>query len=161
MPGRLALDHRQNLQRLRSLGVVFVGSSEQDTAIAIKNKRRRNRQLPTRVAVHEGQIDEGASVKPLLFVGDAIHQSELACQLVARIDQQRKGKLVLVTHEEGLLLRLRRDGNQRSSRALNLGGNVIHGFHLPHAEWTPAPADEYENQPSFAQKISGRNGYAD
>ncbi len=64
---------------------------------------------------------------------------------------------MLIVHEVGLLLGLRRNRNQRSSSRLNLRGNIVHRFHLTYAEWTPASSNEADYKPASCEQIGGRN----
>ncbi len=63
-------------------------------------------------------------------------------------------------HEERLLDRLGRNGNQLRSSLLDLRQDEVHGFHLPHAERAPPSANEAQHQPSLREQIGGRDDLA-
>ncbi len=111
-------------------------------------------------AIDKRKIDEGRAVELLLLVGNFVDESELAGEFIVRVDEHGESELVLVVHEESLLLGLRRDGDDRGVSRNNLRGNVVHRLHLADAERTPASANEAENQAAFAEKIGGRNALA-
>src|SRR5215471_837326 len=64
---------------------------------------------------------------------------------------------MLIMHEKRLFHRLRRDGDQRSPRLLDLGPDQVHRFHLPYAEWTPPPTNEANHQPPAVEQIRRAN----
>src|SRR5580698_11169276 len=101
-----AVENVQNLERFRSLRVIFVGRSEKNRSIAIDYIARGDGQLPAVLAVHKRQIHKGTAVERLLLVGDAIDQTKLTRDIVVCIHQHGKDELVLVAHEKGLLLGL-------------------------------------------------------
>src|ERR1700728_679354 len=147
-------------RRFRTLRVIFVVRCEQDRAIAVDDVGRGNRQLPTVIAMLEGQVDERAFVECPLFIGYTVGKPELPRHIVAAIGEQREAKLVLITHEEGLLHGLRRNCRERSANPLNLWRDEVHRLHLTHAERTPAAADEAEYEAAFCEQIGGRDGLA-
>src|SRR6266404_8478144 len=77
----------QDLRRFWPLRVVFVRGGEEDRAIPIDHIRRWDRQFPTVVSVDEGKVDERAAVDTLLLFRDAVHQPELAGDIVVCIHQ--------------------------------------------------------------------------
>ncbi len=70
--------------------------------------------------------------------------------LLPGIRKQWKAQLVLIVHEERLLHRLRRNGDERRTASLlDLRHDEVHGFHLADAEWTPPAANEAEHEASI------------
>ena len=90
----------QNAARFRPLRVIFIRGSVKYSTVVIEDVGRRNRQLPTVVAIDEREIDEGALVDLFLFIGHAICQTELACNMIPGIREKRESQLVLIAHEE-------------------------------------------------------------
>src|ERR1700720_2598817 len=88
---------------VRGLGtfrVVLVRGSVEHVTVAVDDVGCGNRQLPTLVAIHKGQVDEGTLIDRLLLIRDAIGKLEMSRQVAAGIGEQRKAQFVLVAHEE-------------------------------------------------------------
>src|SRR5580698_1249970 len=105
---------------LGALRVIGIDGGEADGSVVIDNECRWDGQFPALVAVDEWQVDEGTSIDVLLVFGNAIGDPELFRDLIPEVAQQREAQLVLVCHEERLLDGLRRDGDEKCSRAGDL-----------------------------------------
>src|SRR5271166_755197 len=80
----------ENLSRFGTLSVVGIGGRAEDCPVYPDDIGRRNWQFPTFIAIDERQVNKCAPVDRLLVIGNAVHQSELAGHLIARIAEQRK-----------------------------------------------------------------------
>src|SRR5579859_6651443 len=139
--------------RFRPLCVILIRRRVKNRSVAVENEYRRNRQLPAFIAIGEGKIDERTAIDGFLQRWHAISQPKLPRDFVPSIGEQRESQLVLIVHEKRLLHSLRRNGNERRSRLLNLRQNEIHRLHLADAKRTPASADKAEHESSVGEQV--------
>src|ERR1700749_2417506 len=85
-----SVEQADNFFWLGTIRVILVCGSEEYCAVAIDDVGSGDRQLPTVVAVDEGQVDEGTLVDDFLFVGNAIGEADLSRDFVAGIRQKNE-----------------------------------------------------------------------